>query len=48
MRKLELEIMAVELWWRTFGMPGMSSETDRLHMSEVLNRLKEKMNKLSK
>lgn len=44
MRKLELEIMAVELWWNTFGKPGMSSEADRIHMSKVLFHLKVKMN----
>lgn len=47
-RKLELEIVAVQLWFRTFGMSGMSSEADQLHMSTVLNKLLNKLDTLNK
>lgn len=44
-KKLELEIMAVQLWFRTFGPRNMSSEAEQLHMSVVLNKLKDKLSK---
>lgn len=47
-RKLELEITAVELWWRTFGKPGMSSRADREHMSKVFNRLNDRLANIKK
>ena len=47
-KRIELEITAVELWFKTFGYPGMSSDEERLHMSNVLLRLKEKLEKIKK
>jgi hypothetical protein len=37
--KLELEIMAIRLWFQTFGLPNMSSDADRVYMSSKLNKL---------
>lgn len=45
-KKLELEIMAVQLWFKTFGPRNMSSESEQLHMSVVLNKLRDKLAKL--
>lgn len=42
-KKLELEIMAVRLWFQTFGKSGMSSEAEQIHMCTVLNRLNTKL-----
>ena len=42
--KLKLEIMAIELWIQTFGMPNMSSENDRIYMSKKLKKLKMDLN----
>jgi hypothetical protein len=47
-RKLELEIMAVQLWFKTFGYNGMSSEKERIHMCTVLNRLNNRLSKIKK
>lgn len=44
-KKLELEIMAVQLWFKTFGPRNMSSESEQLHMSVVLNKLRDKLAK---
>jgi hypothetical protein len=41
--KLELEIMAIQLWWQSFGKTGLSEEKHRLYMSEKLNILKEEL-----
>lgn len=43
-RKLELEIEAIKLWFATFGLPNMSSDADRVYMSNKLNLLYEKLN----
>ena len=37
--KLELDIMAIRLWFQSFGLPNMSSDTDRVYMSSRLNKL---------
>ena len=47
-KKLELEIMAVQLWFKTFGTPCMSSEKERIHMSTVLNKLNTKLETIKK
>jgi hypothetical protein len=44
--KLKLEIMAIELWIQSFGMPNMSSENDRIYMSKKLKKLKMDLNNL--
>ena len=41
--KLELEIIAIELWWKTFAETNLSDEKQRLYMSEKLNKLKEEL-----
>ncbi len=43
-RKIELEIEAIKLWFSTFGLPNMSSDSDRVYMSKKLNQLIEKLN----
>lgn len=45
-QKLELEIMAVKLWFQNFGMPNMSSEKQRVYMSSLLNKLQDKFSKV--
>jgi hypothetical protein len=42
--KLKLEIMAIQLWFQSFGMPNMSSDNDRVYMSKKLNKLKKDLN----
>ena len=42
--KLELELMAIKLWFQTFGKPNMSSDRDQVYMSKKLNELQEKLN----
>lgn len=44
-KELELQLVAVELWWQTFGKPGMSDFLERLYMSKLLNELNEKIAK---
>jgi hypothetical protein len=46
--KLELDIIAFQLWWQTFGETNLSDEKQRLYMSEKLNKLKEELNNLEK
>jgi hypothetical protein len=46
--KIELELMAILLWWEKFGKTGLSEEKHRLYMCErldELNKLKEKLQK---
>ena len=43
----ELELMAVKLWWQTFGKPSMSSDNDKVYMSEKLNEYTDKLIKLN-
>lgn len=42
-RKIEIEIVAIELWFQSFGMPNMSSDNDRAYMSKKLNKLKDEL-----
>jgi hypothetical protein len=42
--KIELELMAILLWWEKFGKTGLSEEKHRLYMCERLDEL----NKLKK
>jgi hypothetical protein len=44
--KLELEIMAIMLWWQNFGHVGMSSDSDRVYMGGKLKKLKDELNNL--
>lgn len=44
--KLELEIMAIQLWWQSFGKTGLSEEKHRLYMSEKLITLKQELDNL--
>ena len=37
--KLELDIMAIRLWFQSFGLPNMSSDSERVYMSSRLNKL---------
>jgi len=46
--KIELELMAILLWWEKFGKTGLSEEKHRLYMCErldELNKLKEELQK---
>jgi hypothetical protein len=43
-QKIELELMAIKLWFQSFGMPNMSSDNDRAYMSKKLNKLKKDLN----
>ena len=45
-RKIEIEIIAIELWFQTFGMPNMSSDSDRAYMGGKLNKLKTELSNL--
>jgi hypothetical protein len=44
--KLELEIMAIQLWWQSFGKTGLSEEKHRLYMTEKLVTLKEELDNI--
>ena len=46
-QKLELELMAIKLWWQTFGKPSMSSDNDKIYMSVKLNEVTHKLIKLN-
>jgi hypothetical protein len=46
--KIELEILAIQLWWEKFGKSGLSEEKHRLYMCEKLNILQEELNNLQK
>jgi hypothetical protein len=41
--KLQLELMAIKLWFQAFGMPNMSSDNDRAYMSKKLNKLQDEL-----
>jgi hypothetical protein len=45
-RKIELEILAIELWFQNFGVAGFSSDADRVYMSTKLNKLKNELNNI--
>jgi hypothetical protein len=45
-QKLELELMAIKLWFQAFGKPSMSSDNDKVYMSGKLNEYTDKINKL--
>jgi hypothetical protein len=45
-RKIELEILAIELWFQNFGVAGFSSDADRVYMSTKLNKLKNELKNL--
>jgi len=44
--KIELELVAFKLWFQTFGAPNMSSESQRLSMSESMNKRLNELKKL--
>jgi hypothetical protein len=46
--KIELEFMAILLWWEKFGKTGLSEEKHRLYMCERLDKLKEELHNLQK
>jgi hypothetical protein len=46
-QKLELELMAIKLWFQAFGKPSMSSDNDKVYMSGKLNEYTDKLIKLS-
>ena len=46
-QKLELELMAIKLWFQAFGKPSMSSDNDKVYMSRKLNEYTDKLIKLN-
>jgi hypothetical protein len=46
--KIELEILAINLWWEKFGKTGLSEEKHRLYMCEKLDKLKQELNRIQK
>jgi hypothetical protein len=45
-QKIKLELMAIKLWFQSFGMENMSSDDDRVYMSKKLNELENKLSLL--
>jgi len=42
-QKLELEILAIKLWFQTFSDTNLCDDSQRNHMSKKLNKLKDEL-----